>query len=42
MYKLEGHSPDEVLNFFNLPNPSSHITPCFTHPLTEMSTRNEK
>jgi hypothetical protein len=37
-----GLIPDEVIGFFNLPNPSSHtVTLVSTQPLTEMiSTRN--
>jgi hypothetical protein len=36
-----GLSPDEVIKFFNLPNPSSHtMTLGSTQPLTEMSTGN--
>jgi hypothetical protein len=32
-------SPDELIGFFCLPNPSSHtMTLGFTQPLTEMST----
>jgi hypothetical protein len=38
--KVAGSSPDEILEFFNLRNPSSStINLGFTHPLTEMSTR---
>jgi hypothetical protein len=33
--------PDEVIGFFNLPNPSSRTMALgLTQPLTEMSTRN--
>jgi hypothetical protein len=35
--------PKRLLNFFNLPNPSSRtMTLGYTQPLTEMSTRNRK
>ena len=38
--KVAGSNPDEV-DFFNLPNPSSHTMALgSTQPLTEMSTRN--
>jgi hypothetical protein len=38
-YKSEdsGSSPDEVIDFFNLPNPSSHLG--FSQPVTDMSTK---
>jgi hypothetical protein len=42
-YKLEGRgsTPDEVIGFFNWPNPSSRtMAQGLTQPLTEMSTRN--
>jgi hypothetical protein len=33
--------PNQVIGFFNLPNPSSHTMALgWTQPLTEMSTRN--
>jgi hypothetical protein len=36
-----GSIPDEVIGFFNWPNPSSRImAQVSTQPLTEMSTRN--
>jgi hypothetical protein len=36
-----GLNPDEVSEFFILPNPSSHTMALgFTQPLTEISTRN--
>jgi hypothetical protein len=36
-----GSVPNEVIGFFNLPNPFSHIMALgSTQPLTEMSTRN--
>jgi hypothetical protein len=39
--KVAGSIPDEVIGFFNLPNPSSHTMAVgLTQPLTEMSTRN--
>jgi hypothetical protein len=39
--KFEGSIPDEVIGFFNLPNPSNRImAPGSTQPPTEMSTRN--
>jgi hypothetical protein len=39
--KIACSIPDEVIGFFNLPNPSSRImTLGSTQPLTEMSTRN--
>jgi hypothetical protein len=39
--KVAGSSPDEVIGFFNWPNPSSRIMVLVsTRPLTEMSTRN--
>jgi hypothetical protein len=39
--KVAGSSPDEVIGFFNLPNPSSHTMAVgSTQPQTEMSTRN--
>jgi hypothetical protein len=39
--KVAGSIPDEVIGFFNLPNPSSRtMTLGSTQPLTEMSTRN--
>jgi hypothetical protein len=39
--KVAGSIPDEVVGFFNLPNPSSHTMNLgSTQPLTEMSTRN--
>jgi hypothetical protein len=35
-----GLNPNEVIGFFNLPNPSSHIMALeLTQPLTEMSTK---
>jgi hypothetical protein len=38
---VAGSSPDEVIGFFNWPNPSSRtMTLGSTQPLTEMSTRN--
>jgi hypothetical protein len=38
--KFAGSNPDEVIGFFNSPNPSSHIVPMVpTQPLLEMSTR---
>jgi hypothetical protein len=39
--KVVGSIPDEVIGFFNSPNPSSRtMALCWTQPLTEMSTRN--
>jgi hypothetical protein len=39
--KVAGSIPDEVIRFFNWPNPSSRIMALgSTQPLTEMSTRN--
>jgi hypothetical protein len=39
--KVAGSIPDEVIGFFNLPNPSSRtMTLGSTQPLTEMSTKN--
>jgi hypothetical protein len=39
--KVEVSIPDEVIGFFNWPNPSSRIMALgSTQPLTEMSTRN--
>jgi hypothetical protein len=39
--KVAGSIPDEVIGFFNLPNPSSHTVVLeLTQPLTEVSTRN--
>jgi hypothetical protein len=39
--KVAGSSPDEVIGFFNLPNPSSCTMALgSTQPLTDMSTRN--
>jgi hypothetical protein len=39
--KVAGSSPDEIIGFFNLSNPSSlTMTLGSTEPLTEMSTRN--
>jgi hypothetical protein len=39
--KAAGSTPDEVIGFFNLPNPSSRTMALgSTQPLTEMSTRN--
>jgi hypothetical protein len=39
--KVAGSNPDEVIVFFNWPNPSSRTMALgSTHPLTEMSTRN--
>jgi hypothetical protein len=39
--KVAGSIPDEVIGFFNWPNPSSlTIALGSTQPLTEMSTRN--
>jgi hypothetical protein len=39
--KVGGLIPDEVIGFFNLPNPSSRtMTLESDKPLTEMSTRN--
>jgi hypothetical protein len=39
--KVAGSSPDEMIGFFNLPNPSSrNMALGSTQPLTEMSTRN--
>jgi hypothetical protein len=36
-----GSIPDEVIGFFNSPNPSCHIMALWsTQPLTEMNTRN--
>jgi hypothetical protein len=38
-----GSNPGEVIDSFNLPNPSSRtMVPGFTQPLIEMSTRNIK
>jgi hypothetical protein len=38
---VAGSNPDEVIGFFNWPNPSSRTMALgLTHPLTEMSTRN--
>jgi hypothetical protein len=38
--KVAGSFPSEIINFFNLPNPSSHITTLgLTQPLTEISPR---
>jgi hypothetical protein len=40
-WKITGSIPDEVIGFFNLPNPSSRTMALgSTQPLTEMSTRN--
>jgi hypothetical protein len=41
LWKVKGLIPDEVIGFFNWPNPSS-LTMAMesTQPLTEMSTRN--
>jgi hypothetical protein len=42
-YKPEGRgfNPDEVITFFNCPNPSNRTTALgSTQPLTEMTTRN--
>jgi hypothetical protein len=40
-WKVAGSIPDEVIGFFNCPNPSSRtIALGSTQPLTEMSTRN--
>jgi hypothetical protein len=40
MRKVAVPSPDEVIDFFTLPNPSSStMTLEFTQPLPEMSTR---
>jgi hypothetical protein len=39
--KVEGSIPDEVIGFFNWPNPSSRTMGLgSTQPLTEMITRN--
>jgi hypothetical protein len=39
--KVAGSIPDEVIWFFNWPNPSSRTMALgSTHPLTEMSTKN--
>jgi hypothetical protein len=39
--KVAGSIPDEVIGFFNWPNPSNRtMTLGSTQPLTEMSTRN--
>jgi hypothetical protein len=39
--KVTGSSPDEIIGFFNLPNPSSRTVALeLTQPLTEMSTTN--
>jgi hypothetical protein len=39
--KVAGSSPDEVIGFFNCPNPSSRIMALgSTQPPTEMSIRN--
>jgi hypothetical protein len=39
--KVAGWIPDEVIGFFNSPNPSSRTVALgSTQPLTEMSTRN--
>jgi hypothetical protein len=39
--KVEGSNPDEVIRFFNLPDPSScNMSLGFTYPLTEMNIRN--
>jgi hypothetical protein len=39
--KVVGSIPNEVIGFFNLPNPSSRTMSLgSTQPLTEMSTRN--
>jgi hypothetical protein len=39
--KVAGSSPDEIIEFLNLPYPSSStIALALTQPLTEMSTRN--
>jgi hypothetical protein len=39
--KVAGSIPDEIIGFFNWPNPSSRtMPPGSTQPLTEMSTRN--
>jgi hypothetical protein len=39
--KVAGSVPDEVIVFFNLPNPSSRtIAPGSTQPLTEINTKN--
>jgi hypothetical protein len=41
MRKVAGLIPDEVIEFFNLPNPSSRAMALeSTQPLTEMSTSN--
>jgi hypothetical protein len=40
-FKFAGSIPDEVIGFFNLPNPSSrNMTLGLTHPVTESSTTN--
>jgi hypothetical protein len=40
-WKVAGSIPDEVIEFFNWPNPSSSIMAlCSTQPLTEMSSMN--
>jgi hypothetical protein len=39
--KVAGSIPDEIIAFFNLPNPSSRtMSLAWTQPLAEMSTRN--
>jgi hypothetical protein len=39
--KVVGSIPDEVVGFFNCPNPSSHTMALgLTQPLTEISTSN--
>jgi hypothetical protein len=39
--KIAGSNPDEVMGFFNWPNPSTRTMGLgSTQPLTEMSTRN--
>jgi hypothetical protein len=41
MLQVAGSTPDEVIGFLNLPNPSSRTMALgSTQPLTEMSTRN--
>jgi hypothetical protein len=41
MSKVAGSIPDDVIEFINLPNPSSGTMALgSTQPLTEMSTRN--
>jgi hypothetical protein len=38
---MAGSIPDDVIGFFNLPNPSSRtMVPWLNQPLTEMTTRN--